>query len=385
MSKSPHVLINGLSIGGGGGYTVARELLRHMAMARPSWRFTIALIDQHQLHMGFLDEQLPANCNLLWAPGAAARRLARLLYENNDLVRWCAANEATAVLQPNGMILPRLRLPTISHNQDPWPYRPEAWNGPRDRLLALLKRREHRRAMRRANVYGWTSHYLEKLVCEAQRIRPKRSVVFPNGLPDSWINRADSGFTDWRTRPMELVTVSEVDPYKRQDLVIRAVAELVKRPAMRELRYRIAGGCKKAGYLDELAQLAVSLGIRDRVIIEGRVSDERVSEVMQGGRAFVLMSVCESFGIPAIEAMTFGTPVVVADCCAMPEVCGNAAVLVRPDNLQDLVAQLERVLIDENLADRLRTAGALRVREFPWSRTAASMAQHFDELHELTP
>lgn len=382
MSQSPHVLINGLSIGGGGGYTVARELFRHIALARPAWRMTLALIDQHPLHVGFHDEALPENCNLLWSPAAATKRFQRVLFENGQLVRWTAANEVSSVLQLNGMILPRLRLPTISHNQDPWPYRPEAWFGARDRLLAMLKRREHRRAMRRADVYGWTSHYLERLVCDAHGIQPKRSVVFPNGLPESWIKRADGGFTDWRTRPMELVTVSEVDPYKRQDLVIRAVAELVKKPTMRELRYRIAGGCKKPGYLGELAQLAASLGIRDRVIIEGRVSDARVSEIMSGGRTFVLMSVCESFGIPAIEAMTFGTPVVVADCCAMPEVCGHAALLVRPDNLQDLVAKLERALTDESIANQLRAAGASRIKEFPWSRTAASMAQCFDELHD---
>ena len=118
----------------------------------------------------------------------------------------------------------------------------------------------------------------------------------------------------------------------------------------------------------------------DRVYLEGRVSDERVQQALAGARAMPLLSVCESFGIPPIEAMTFGTPVVIADCCALPEVCGEAAVRCPPDDLEALVDSLRHVLTDRDLAERLRTAGAERAQHFSWTQTAAKMAACLDEL-----
>lgn len=375
---SRHVVINGLSVGSGGGYTVARELWRHLAELRPNWTFTLVLISGHSLHEQIKSEVAAANCKTYWAPARAANRRHRGPYERGELAEWIR-DHADAVVQLNGMIIAGLRVPTLVHHQDPYPYRPEAWTGLRDRIICALKRRAHARALRDADCMTWTSRYLRDLVCGWLRIEPKRSEILYNGLPEAWLSRARTELPPWEPRPLQLISVSNVNEYKRQDLVIRAMPLLLKRPGLESLKYRIVGHAD-TGYLQTLQELARSLGVEDRVIFDGRVSDERVVELLSASRAFTLMSVCESFGIPAIEAMSLGTPVVTSDCCAMPEICGDAADLCPVDDVGTLADRLERVLTDREHAEELRRHGAARVQHFGWQATAKRMAEILDEL-----
>jgi len=374
METPRHILINGLSIGSGGGYTVGRELFRYLAEARPKWTFTLALIQDHTLHENFRRESLPPNGRLLWAPPTALRQLSRRRYENLDLSQWASEQQVHAVIQLNGMVIPRLRVPTLAHFQDPMPYRPEAWTRPRDRLIAFFKRRAHAQALRKARCAGFTSAYLRDLICGRLGIQPRCTEIFYNGLPANWIERAKADLPDWKTRPMELASVSNVSHYKRQSLVIEALPKLIQRPNMETLIYRIAGHCP-ADYREHLQTLSRNLSVENHVVIEGRVSDARVEEILRQSRCFVLMSVCESFGIPAIEAMSFGTPVVVSDCCAMPEICGRAADLSPVDDLPALIENLARALTDADHAQRLRQAGAVQAQRFQWQQTAVKMVE----------
>jgi glycosyltransferase involved in cell wall biosynthesis len=380
----PHILINGLSIGSGGGYTVARELARNLAIIRPDSLFTLLLIDGHPLHAEMRDEKLPPNCRLHFSPRAALGRMWRDRYERQELTKWAAKENVSAVVQLNGMIIPEMAAPTLCHFQDPWPYRSEAWTrGFRDRIVALLKRRGHARALRGAAACGFTSAYLKDLILSAQGIVPRRAEVLYNGISDSWIARAAQPMPPLETRPMEITTVSNVSEYKRQSLVIRAMGLLKEEPGMQSLVYRIAGDCP-APMRKGLTKLADSVGVKERVHIEGRVSDERVMELLGRARAFVTMSVCESFGIPMIEAMSFGTPVIAADCCALPEVGADAVELSEVDDAAGLAERLKRVLRDLPYAEALRVRGSRRVEYFRWSRTAERMSGVLDSIRGAT-
>jgi glycosyltransferase involved in cell wall biosynthesis len=381
MSGPRRVLINGLSIGEGGGLTVGRELLRHLAQARPAWRFTMAVVADHPVHERLRGETLPGNSELLWAPAGTGGRLARRRYERTELRGLASGNTFDAVLQLNGMVIPGLGHKTLSHFQDPWPYVPRAWSTWRDRLFSPLKRRANARALREARCAGFTSMYLRDLICGHHRIRPECAEVFHNGLRQEWIDAAGRDLPPWATRPMEILTLSNVGPHKRQSLVIQALPRiLARRPDLRPLlTYRIAGTFHPP-YREELDRLAASLGVGRNVVFEGRVSDARVRELYASARCFVLMSVCESFGIPALEAMCFGAPVVISDCCALPEVSGDAARICPADDVDELSTGIEAVLTDPVLAEALRQRGAQRVREFGWAGVAQRMAAVLDRL-----
>jgi len=379
-SSTLHLLVNGLSIGSSGGYAVGRALAMHVAELRPSWRVTLALTRGSPLHEEILGDSLPKNCTVHWAPPGTLTLLGRLRHERGELRKFIEETEVGAVLQLNGMLLPGCDRPTLCHNQDPMAYRPEAWDGWRDRLRAFVRRRAQAEGLRRAAFVGWTSGYLRDLMVRALGVTPQRDEVFYNGVPQTWIDRASAGVLPLEGRPRELVTVSDVTRHKRQWLVIEALPEVIRRTGFRDLRYRILGRCFPAGYDESLLAQARRLGLEANVSIEGRVSAETVQQAYAQASAFVLMSVCESFGIPAIEAMTWGTPVVVADCTAMPEVCGTAAELVPVDDVAQLADRLTALLTDRPRATALQQRGVERVARFAWPRIAERVAVRVEEI-----
>ena len=380
MPSEPNILLNGLSLNAGGAFVVGYELFLNMARLKPDWKFTFALISGLTFHNKIDESAMPENCHILWTPPSTLNRFRRMHYERNALVKWAEDHHVDVVHQLNGMVIPTMRTPSLAHFQDPLPYRSIAWDHRKDRFVSFLKRREHRRALLRAACATWTSHYLEQLTCGYWKIKPKKSVVLHNGINADWITRAEAGFTDWSSRPLEIATISTVLPYKRQELVIRAMAKLVKKPGLENLKSRIVGLFRPESFRQDIERLIDEIDLGDNVILEGHVSGARVQQVFREAKCFVLMSVCESFGIPAIEAMSFGTPVVTADCCAIPEICGDAAALVKLDDLDDLVSTLEEILNDPNRAEQMRQAGVENIKRFNWSKIAGKLIECFEDI-----
>jgi len=108
----------------------------------------------------------------------------------------------------------------------------------------------------------------------------------------------------------------------------------------------------------------------ERVFFAGRVADELLPAVYSGALAFAYVSFYEGFGLPPLEAMATGTPVVVSDRSAIPEVVGDAGILVDPSDADAIAQGLKRLLENENLRRSLAEKGIKRARGFTWDRTA---------------
>jgi glycosyltransferase involved in cell wall biosynthesis len=377
MKNTPHILVNGLCVPPGGVFTVARELVLSLATQRPDWRFSLVLSEGRPVHQEFKQVAFPKNTSLVWTPAITANHAGRLLYENTMLTRWSKRNGVTAAMQLNGMMIPALDVPTFSHAGDPWPYRHDLWShDPYESAVMAVKRHEYARALRHAPFVGWTSSYLRDLACDYHGMDAKQSEVLHNGLPEAYRHRAAGQLPDWSSRPLEILTVSNVVSYKRQELVIRSLARLVRRSGLESARYRMLGAVEPK-YRRTLETLAARLGVADRIIIEGRVPQERIEHCLAEARVFAFMSVCECFGIPPVEAMSFGTPVITADCCSAREIYGEAAEYSVPDDLEMLTDKLEMLLTDEHRANELRVLGAQRAQLYSWERTGQSIAHHF--------
>lgn len=117
------------------------------------------------------------------------------------------------------------------------------------------------------------------------------------------------------------------------------------------------------------------------VFIEG-VSEEMLAYLYNGAEAFVLLSFGEGFGLPVLEAMACGTPVVASNVCSMPEIVDEAAILVNPYNTAETVEAIQKVLINSKLRDNLITKGLQRVGQFSWEECAKKTLQVYEEVYK---
>src|SRR5579862_7016005 len=178
------------------------------------------------------------------------------------------------------------------------------------------------------------------------------------------------------TKPFVLF-VSSLWPYKNCDGLLRAWP--LARAELGDRQLVIVGG-GRAEYVTSLRQLADELGIAADVVFVGAVPLEQTVRFYQAADVFVYPSLNETFGLPILEAMACGCPVVTSDTSAMPETAGGAAVLADPED----PASIARAIVEAASPDRdrLRTAGLRRAGQFTWGATAASTLDVYREAAE---
>ena len=120
---------------------------------------------------------------------------------------------------------------------------------------------------------------------------------------------------------------------------------------------------------------AVELGILDRLLFTGVVDDERLCLIYNLASVFVFPSINEGYGLPIIEAMACGVPVIAGDRGAMKEVAGDAAVLVDPNDPEEISDAMARLLTDEAARDDFSSRGITRAAQFSWRKTAERTAE----------
>ncbi|WP_238529980.1 glycosyltransferase family 4 protein [Thermus parvatiensis] len=112
------------------------------------------------------------------------------------------------------------------------------------------------------------------------------------------------------------------------------------------------------------------LGLEKHVVFAGTIPDELLPAYYRGALALILPSLYEGFGLPALEAMACGTPVVTSSVTSLPEVVGDAAVLVDPYDVESIAWGVRRVVEDSSLRKELRRKGLKRAKQFSWDKTA---------------
>ena len=175
-----------------------------------------------------------------------------------------------------------------------------------------------------------------------------------------------------------ILSVGTVQPRKNYSRMVEALAAL--RRAGHDLHYVIAGG---RGWLEaELGATIERSGMGEYVHMLGLADDADLPALYSGARMLAMVSLYEGFGLPVLEAMACGTPVITSNLSSLPEVGGSAALLVDPHDSMAIYDAMLRLETEAETRMRLIRAGYQQVERFSWERAAGQLKSIYDELLE---
>jgi glycosyltransferase involved in cell wall biosynthesis len=277
------------------------------------------------------------------------------------------------------LLVPLGRLPTVLTIHDVVYLTHPEWHLPwNHRFLSLAMPIFARRAGRIVAVSEFTRHQVVSLL----QIDPAKVRVIHEGVDDHFRPIRDpEALAGVRARynlqRPYILFVGAIEPRKNLPLLLRAFAALCREPGF-EHQLVIAGG---RGWLyDETLATAAELDLGERCLFTGRVPDEDLPALYSAADIYAQPERFAGFGLPPLEAMACGTPVVAADATALPEVVGEAGLLVPPDDEGAWVAALRQLAGDRALRERLAGDGLRRARRFRWEEAARRTVEVYREL-----
>lgn len=229
-----------------------------------------------------------------------------------------------------------------------------------------------RQAVHHATKIITPSSFTKKEMVEHYGIDPQRICVIPLAHDDAIFHPRRDGLQERAIREKYhignryLITVGRIEHKKNSPRLVRAFARLRAQRQYHDLQLVLVGN---PGYGSEDVRLSIARNkLIESVRITGWIPTEEYAHLLRASSGFVFPSLYEGFGIPPLEAMASGVPVLTSQRASMPEVCGDAALYINPDNEDDIEGGLRR-LIDSDTGALIQR-GVARAQLFSWDNTA---------------
>ncbi len=228
-----------------------------------------------------------------------------------------------------------------------------------------------RLALRSAHLILTLSHDAAKALHHHYNVPPDKIVVTPGAADARFSPASAEAIAAVRARydlpPAYVLYLGINKPHKNLVRLVEAWSKVSHEE--RGGVTLVLAGREDARYSDHRRR-AAELGLGNRVRFLGDVAEADLPALYSGALAFVFPSLAEGFGLPVLEAMACGTPVVCSNLSSLPEVVGDAALLVNPYDVVALAAAICRLLADESLRQEMRAKGLAQAAKFSWERTA---------------
>lgn len=333
-------------------------LTTKMSEQEPTVEFLVLESQQFPLHeLNDLPNVTRVECRRV-----PASRVGRIVYQNTILPLYLRTIGADAFLATCNVLPLGCPLPTVV-------------------VVQSLQYFDHRQAfgvIRGAYLRAALKHaskYSNALICVSESAR--RDLVHLTGLNQErvfvihhGVSPVISGYNGVvePASPPYILCVATLYRYKNLERLIEAFA-MFKRDSAAQHRLRIIGGPGDMS-IEELANIAHRFGVGDQVDLPGAVPHLKMANEYARASVFVYPSLAETFGLPPLEAMAMGVPVVASRAGPIPEIVGYAAELVDPFDVGDIARGLGSVLLDSERSQSLIRLGFKRSAEFSWDESA---------------
>lgn len=225
----------------------------------------------------------------------------------------------------------------------------------------------------------FNSEYMRKVYRQNAGLKERASEVVYQALDDETHAIAARMRTHVKRKPLQILCVSAMAAHKGVETVVSALSRLRNQHRI-PARLILTGAWPDSEYQKKIQELIERLGLQDAVDIVGHVSRERLNKLYAESTVFCLMSQCESFGIPAVEAQAFGTPVVSSNCCAIPEVCGEGGYYPEPGNAEATADYLAQLLDDVSTWNQLSRKAVENASMYRWDVCSRGMLEMFQHV-----
>jgi glycosyltransferase involved in cell wall biosynthesis len=226
------------------------------------------------------------------------------------------------------------------------------------------------------------SEFSARELVELYGLKREHVVVIPNGVSEDFVPRRDDlAMAELRKRigltaEHYVLFIGGADPRKNHQIFLEA-AEMVRKKLGSRMLVLVGSPIHPFGNYEETARRR---SLTERVLCPGRLSTKDLQLLYSSTDLFVFPSLYEGFGMPVLEAMACGAPVLTSNSTALAEVAGDAAVLADPQDARELGEAMIRVLEDESLRAALKVKGFARAKQFSWEQAATRTVALYREL-----
>ncbi|MCK4891106.1 MAG: glycosyltransferase family 4 protein [Candidatus Pacebacteria bacterium] len=191
----------------------------------------------------------------------------------------------------------------------------------------------------------------------------------------------ESGIMNYGKKSFNILFIGRLEGRKNLINLVKAFGLFVKSYKLPQIRTNALQGKQATSYklilvgkrgfgFAEIKKAIQKSSHKDNIVLKGYISEEEKEELYKKADLFVLPSLYEGFGLPILEAMSYGVPIICSDASSLPEIAGDAALLIDPDNIEEIAEAINKVFRDDDLKKKMIKTGFENVRRFSWEKCA---------------